>query len=228
MTNDNYFNYLKSLKNEFEPNNLKYPSLETINVSDNILQFEGMRLNLHDFELEYFNHDVFSFAPNEISYIIKTNIINLLDNEFIKKEVKYIEDLENLKEITEEMKQDIFNYINDYYIKKYIKDKYNYLDFDDELNQRIVPISNAYLKEDDPLSHYHNPASEYIRELEGHYYTKKDNSMSYEGPVLVRTKDSLMPNSYEVIDFKEQGFISSIIILILTICLGVVIGILLY
>ncbi len=222
MSNDLYFESLKNIK-DLDGNYL-YPNIQNYSVKDNIFSFNDIQLDLNNIALNMLDPIIFTFEKNDAFIILKNILINTKDPGFIDKEVQYMLYLEDLKNIDDNQKTYITNYLNNYYTKKNIKEKYAFDELNEELEKRTIPITNAYIEEEI----YNNPASTYIRDFESNHYQKNSNVLQYQGPILIRTDKSLMPNDYESDSFKEAGFINTIVIISLTIVLGIIIGLILH
>lgn len=233
MDNKSYLEKLKGEKEYFEFENetvFEYPNIQNLNIENNYLIYGTYRLNLNGIDLYLLDPSLFKLSINEILFAIKNMVINHQDPSFIEKEIKYMEYLQSLTNLDDEKKKYIFKYLDDFYKKQKLNKRFIDNDLQNEINGRIIPISAAYLNEEDQNSNYHRPASIYIRELEVAYSEAQRNSAghAYKGPVLVRTNDSITPTSFDVDSWQEAGFTNTLIAVGTTIALGIGLAILLF
>lgn len=225
MSNKEYLEMLKNEKEFFELENetvFLYPNIQELTINNSYLTYKTYQLNIQGLELHLLDPTIFTFGINEILFILKNMVINLRQPDFIDKEIEYMYYLEGLNELNDENKQYIFKYMDDFYKKQNIVKKYNYDALRNELNERVLPISEAYLNEEEETSNYHKPASNYIRELDNAYNEtqKETTKMTYSGPRLVRTNESIRINSFDVDSWNEAGFTNSLIIVGTALALG--------
>lgn len=226
MSNQDYLEKLKNEKEHFELENetiFTYPNIQEFTINNNYLTYQTYQLNIEGLELSLLDPRLFSFTTSEILFVLKNMVINLRQPDFIDKEIEYLYYLEKLAELNEENKQYIYKYMEDFYQKQNIVKRYNYDELRDEINERILPISAAYLDEEDKTSNFHKPASVYIRELDNaHVESQRETSkMTYSGPRLVRTNGSIRTNSFDIDSWNEAGFTNTLIVVGTTLAIGI-------
>ncbi len=228
MENNSYLNYLKSISNN-DNGEVEYPNIQDFFITDNFLIYKNFKLDLNGIKLAMLDPILFTFEINEILFILKNNVINFKDPNFIQKEINYMLYLENLIILTDEQKKYIYDYLNDFYKKNNIRKQYNYSELNNELEARIIPINQAYLKDDEINSEYYKPAANFIRELELAYYNNENatNTIKYSNQ-LVRTNNSLPLGLYDTDSFREAGFAHNIIIIVITILIGFLLALTLF
>lgn len=226
MSNQEYLEKLKNEKEHFELEGetiFAYPNIQELSINNDYLTYKTYQLNINGLELYLLDPILFKFEVNEILFVLKNSVINLRQPDFIDKEIEYLYYLEKLDELNDENKQYIFKYMDDFYKKQNIVKKYNYDELRNEINERILPISAAYLDEEDKTSNYHKPAAYYIRHLDDVYNEtqRETTKMSYSGPRLVRTDGSIRTNSYEIDSWSEAGFTNTLILVGTTLAIGI-------
>lgn len=218
MDNNLYFENLK-LKRYID-STLEFPNLTNIQIKNNILYYNEMQLELKNIELYLLDTHLFSLDINEIFYIIR-NIISSVNNpEVLKEQVNYMYFLLKEKNITEEQKQYLYNYINDYHKRKNIMSKYIYEEAKNELALMIMPINEAY---NEYSEYYENEASVLIRYIELEFSNKElEGGNGKQGPIRIRTSSNIKLYNDELESIA--GFASGAFIISITTGIGILVA----
>lgn len=180
-------------------------------------------------DLKTLDNSLFLLTSQEIMYILK-NISNMINSPGeLDKKILYAETILGLDCMEKKHAEYIYNYLNDFYLRKNMHNKFSYDGDKAEIDKLAAPIHKSY---DNNIEIYHNPGSEYIRTLEAEYY---DNLLETEnGDSSEKEYVRQLKSAHNVVDIKEgtltsqvNGFMSATFIISIVAIIGIVISVIL-
>lgn len=223
-----------SIKNEQHFNFLKqnFPNLENINFKNNYLIYTENNVSticfLGAIDLASIENSLFSLSPKEFMYIL-TNISLMVNNpQDLNKKIRYVDILLDFPSLEKEHITYIYNYINDFYLRKNMHNKFAYDGDLFEIEKMAMPIHKCY---DDKLESFHNPGATYIRNLEEEYHNNAlqgNNSNQVEKAFVRELKSSHRISVEEPQYINIAGFMNASLIISVVSSIGLVLAVILY
>ncbi len=229
--NEQHFVSLQNTKTE--NNNsfiLIYPNIKEFKIENNIIKYQNYEINLGNLELYSLDSSIFSLEISEILFILNKLSKYINDKEGFNKEINYMLFLQSLTELNEEHKNYIIYYLNEFYHLKKITEKFFSNTLINLYKEFIIPISEAYLHENEVDTKYNKPACAFIRLYETNLIEDSfNNSSNNNGHKLVRKNGNQiqLPSNDEPFGLNAAaGFANTMLVISVTTTIGITIAIL--